>query len=112
VPLLQTDPATTGMLYLNDHGYIVAVNERACEITGRDPAVLCGSSYLEVLHPEDAERCAAAVASALRLGERGRRLRNRFQRPDLATVWVESSLNVLRDRAGEPSVVLSMAAQD
>ena len=79
-PRYQQTPASAGRLFALSHdlmgaldleGRLVWANPAWEVVLGRDPAELTGTSYLELLHPDDRER-ALAVQAELGAGQTDR----------------------------------------
>ncbi len=67
---------------------------------GFDPSRLIGTSFLDILHPEDRERLAQDFQEVLTTG---REFRSQFRvlKPGGGIVWFEDSARIRRDASGE-----------
>jgi two-component system CheB/CheR fusion protein len=79
------------------------VNPRLCAVVGYDREELIGTSFVDITHPDDVE---ADVAEARRLarGEIERyALEKRYVRKDGHIVWVNLTVALQHDEAGQPA---------
>lgn len=81
-------------------GRFLRVNRRLCEITGYTEAELLQRTYRELTHPEDRERDAATVRSALDGNSSHWTSEKRYLRKDGETIWVEVTGTVVRNADG------------
>jgi len=91
-----------GMALLDLHGRFIRVNRALCLLLARPEADLLGRHFVEVTHPEDAARSAAAFVP-LAAGEKDSgHLEKRYLRADGTGVWVEMTASVVRGGDGVP----------
>jgi PAS domain S-box-containing protein len=82
------------------------VSPSSLEILGYRPDEMVGGSPLSIIHPEDAERVAAAFRS-LAQGLERTAVTNRSRHRDGRWIWVESELRLMRDaETGAPYGIL------
>ncbi len=100
------EDAAIGMSITSLDGRLQRVNAALCELVGRDPEELVGSSVAELTHPDD--RAADHEAMTLMRASRSRshRTRTRYLRPDGSVVWVALNATLVTD-AGEPRYFIS-----
>ncbi len=95
--------AAAGICATNADGVFTHVNERYCELVGRRREELIGRmSFLDLTHPEDAERNRAVLGSATD-GNRSFSIEKRYIRPDGSVLWANvyaSWLGAQSDNSG------------
>ncbi|MEI8105896.1 MAG: PAS domain S-box protein [Actinomycetes bacterium] len=87
-----------GIFVSNPAGSCEYVNRRWCDLSGLTPEQALGEGWRSALHPEDAERIAAAWAAAASEG-RDSIAEYRFLRPDGSVIWIEGYATAIRDSA-------------
>ncbi len=87
-------------------GKYLRVNRRFCELTGYSEEEMLGTSYLELTHPEDRERNAAARELAITERWSTFEIEKRYVRKDGQVIWVHVSTTLMRDDSGEVSSLL------
>jgi PAS domain S-box-containing protein len=82
----------------------------SCRALGYEPEEIIGTTGLELVHPDDAERFMANTADLLRGGvvHEVHDRQHRFRRKDGDYVWLEGNPTVLRDGAGQPIELLNV----
>lgn len=95
------EDAPIGIGHTNLKGEWLRVNKRFSEILGAPREKLLHRTTLELLHPDDRSRLAAAVDTVV-AGADAKRHRGeyRFVRGDGLIVWAQLTLSLLRDPAG------------
>jgi PAS domain S-box-containing protein len=91
--------APVGICRTDPRGHCLYVNERWCEIVGRDAAEALGDNWGATLHPQDRKMVFGAWASLVE-GESELALEYRFQHADGRVVWVAGAAVALRDESG------------
>jgi PAS domain S-box-containing protein len=91
--------APVGICRTDLKGRALYVNERWCEITGRNAAETLGTNWGMTLHPEDRRKVFEAWA-ALTRGAEESSLEYRFRHPRGRVVWVAGAAISLRDEYG------------
>jgi PAS domain S-box-containing protein len=79
---------------------IVRVNDAFCRIVGYTPEDLRRIPPDELTHPDDRERARACVDALLRGDIREYTIEKRYLRKDRRPVWVQVTVNAIRDRHG------------
>jgi diguanylate cyclase (GGDEF)-like protein/PAS domain S-box-containing protein len=94
IALVSVDPASTGR--------ILRVNRALCELTGYPPVRLEGTDVRELLHPDDVDTDAAAMAQ-LSGGDLDQfQLEQRVRHAERHVIWVTVNASVVRGAQGQP----------
>lgn len=94
------DQAAIGVMQVAADGRIVLANQRACKLLGRPEVGLLGRTLQELTVPEDWPATEAAIGR-LRAGGPDFSLEQRYVRGDGSRLWASSTVNALRDAAGQ-----------
>lgn len=99
------------LVYADLDGRVREVNQRYCELSGYPATELLGCRLDELTHPDDAAQDAALTAQLID-GSLPLFARNKRQvAKDGSTVWVQSTVTLLRDPEGRPLRIVA-AVQD
>jgi PAS domain S-box-containing protein len=91
-----------GVVYTDLRGNVLQTNPRFCELTGYSADELIGMPSLDFTHPDDI-RQDAELSRQLITGEIPLYRRNkRYIARDGHTLWVQSTVSLLRDDQGQP----------
>jgi PAS domain S-box-containing protein len=101
------DRVPAGIAQTNEDCTYVFVNKGMCEILGRPKSDIVGRTFMEVTHPDDAERDEKRFKDALR-ERRPYTHRKRYIRPDGSTVWTENTVTHLEGNDGIVAVCLRL----
>lgn len=93
------EQAEAGIVIVDASHRMSFVNERYCEILGRQRDILLGRTVEELTHPEDWTFNAPLYQGAMAEGE-AFTIEKRYLRPDDRTVWVRNVVSALRDGSG------------
>jgi PAS domain S-box-containing protein len=87
--LFQTlaDNSPVGIFQTDSEGLYVYVNRRWCEMAGLKPEQVCGTGWLDAVHPDDRERVRDEWNRAVRMRAQFRS-KHRLQRADATVTWV------------------------
>jgi diguanylate cyclase (GGDEF)-like protein/PAS domain S-box-containing protein len=101
------EQAAVGIAQTDLQGHFLLVNDRFCEIVGRDRQALLGHRMREITHPEDEPGNFALLS---RLAETGEpfSIEKRYVRPDGAAVWVSNYVSATQDAAGHPQFLVAI----
>ncbi|MDB5698814.1 MAG: chemotaxis protein CheY [Alphaproteobacteria bacterium] len=99
--------STAGFAQVDLDGTFTLVNERFCEIAGRDRDELLTITMQSITHPDDLGRNIPLFERAVADGTPYTH-EKRYIRPDGAIVWVNNSVSVIRRANGEPYGVLAV----
>ena len=91
-----------GVVYTDLRGNVLQTNPRFCELTGYTASELVGMPSLDFTHPDDVVQ-DADLSRQLVTGEIPMYRRNkRYIARDGRTLWVQSTVSLLRDEQGVP----------
>jgi|GEM_PF-2040681 len=99
--------AQVGISELDRKGNFIRVNDKLCQLLGREPADVLRLSVLAVTHPDDVLPSQEAFQRVLRTG-RSVSLDKRYVRPSGEAVWANSTLSLLSTETDEPPTVLAI----
>jgi diguanylate cyclase (GGDEF)-like protein/PAS domain S-box-containing protein len=92
--------AGSGIAHITLDGRFLSVNRKICRILGRAEAELLGQPLLQITHPQDMD-AAKAQHAALVAGEADSiHVERRYLRTDGTVVWVDLTMALARDEAG------------
>lgn len=86
---------------------LIMVNDRYCEMTGFTREELVGTPIREFTHPEDIAEIDFLLRRLLDTGEPFQ-LTKRYVKKDGTVVWIDNSLSLVRDAAGNPVSCVSV----
>ena len=90
------------------NGRITQVNQKVCKWLGYTPQELLGLHLLKIRHP-DYRKPAAQTLARLLNGESGsQRAEEIFLQKDGTPLWLNTSINLIRDQAGCPQYFLGI----
>jgi PAS domain S-box-containing protein len=102
------EQAAVGVAQVGLDGRWVRVNERLCQILGRDGDRLEGLTFQDITHPEDLD---ADLEQARRLASGeidSYSMEKRYLRDDGSVVWGNLTGSVVRDAEGRPSYFIAI----
>lgn len=99
--------AAVGIARVGLDGRWLEVNQRLCDIIGRDRDALLAATFQDVTHPDDLDADLAEVQAVLAGRGRSYRMEKRYLRPDGSVVWVLLTVALLRTPSGEPDYFIS-----
>lgn len=100
--------ASVGIAQTDTDGRFVLVNQRYCEILGRDRSELLGTRVSDLTHPDDQLLQDEAFARVLETGQ-PLFIEKRGLRPDGSPVWVNNHLSLSRDKHGKAQYIIKVA---
>lgn len=102
------DQAAVGIAHVAPHGRLLRVNRRLCEILGYGVDELAHMQCEDFTHPDD-RRADQALAQRMLAGNiTNYTVEERFVRKDGRPVWVNLTVALVRDAAGEPEYFISV----
>jgi PAS domain S-box-containing protein len=103
--------AAVGLTQVGLDGRWLLLNDRYCQIVGYEKEELLGLSLEDITHPEDREVDRVYLRQLLAREIATCSLEKRYIRKDRSVVWVNITVTLVRDEAGEPQYFLT-AAED
>jgi PAS domain S-box-containing protein len=104
--ILNTAPI--GIVYADLSGHVKQTNPRFCELTGYSNDELLTMTVPQLTHPDDNPE-DVALSRALVQGELPMyRRQKRYLRKDGRTVWIQSTVTLLRDETGQPRRIVGV----
>ncbi len=101
--------AAVGIARSGLDGLLLDVNPGLCQAVAREREDLVGTSYLDLVHPDDRARSRGAIDTLLAGGPDGEALDLRYRRGDRDSVWVSVTLSAIRSAQGEPRSVIAVS---
>ena len=102
------DNVPIGVVYSTLAGDVIEVNPRFCELVGHSEEELLSVRLIECTHPDDVADELAMNAQLVRGDIPMYRHHKRVLTRDGATVWVQSTVSLLRDRHNRPWRILGV----
>ena len=96
------EQASVGMALATPEGRYLEVNRAFSEITGYTEAELLATDFQSITHPEDLPDSVRGLRQLLAGEVPGLLIEKRYVRKDGGIIWVQNSVALARDRAGEP----------
>ncbi|HEX7442184.1 MAG TPA: CHASE domain-containing protein, partial [Caldimonas sp.] len=96
------DNVPIGVVYTNVAGDVIQANPRFCELTGYSEDELLSLSLLDFTHPDDVAPEIQMVEQLVRGDIPMYRRNKRYITKASGTVWVQSSVSLLRDSQNQP----------
>lgn len=93
--------AAAGMAITNRHGYFTDVNPSYCQILGYSECELMNLTFLDVTHPDDRDATKRLGESLASRQKPYGVIEKRYVRKDGSTIWVEITVSLVRNSAGE-----------
>jgi PAS domain S-box-containing protein len=100
--------ASVGMAVMSLEGRFLHVNPALCDITGYDEAEMLATDFQSITHPEDVRGQTVSIRRMLAAEIPGFVIAKRYVRKDGGIVWVQNSVTLARDAAGEPRTLLAL----
>ena len=99
--------APIGMVLARADGSISRVNGALCRMTGYRASELEGKQFRELAHPDDGEASERALTQLLRGERRAVHLEKRYNHASGGYIDARTSVSVVLDAEGEPSMVIA-----
>ncbi|HET7480197.1 MAG TPA: PAS domain S-box protein [Rubrobacteraceae bacterium] len=100
--------AAVGAAQVGIDGRWLRVNRRLCEIVGYSREELLERTFQDVTHPEDLAEDLTHVERMLRGEIQTYTLEKRYIRRDGSSVWINLTVSLVRDTAGEPKYFIAV----
>jgi PAS domain S-box-containing protein len=94
--------APIGMAHVGLDGRWLRVNDTLCQITGYSRGELLTKTFGDITHPDDLGKSWAHLQSLLAGEFSTYSMEKRYLRKDGSLVWVEITISLRRDEAGQP----------
>jgi diguanylate cyclase (GGDEF)-like protein/PAS domain S-box-containing protein len=101
------EQAAVGIVEADLQGRLLLVNDRFCEMTGRNRESLLGSLMRDLTHPDDVSDSVTRFSQLAQTGEPFT-IEKRYVRPDGAIVWVRNYMSATRDPSGRPQFLVAV----
>ncbi|MGH9660879.1 MAG: two-component system sensor histidine kinase NtrB, partial [Bryobacteraceae bacterium] len=98
--------AAVGIAHIDPQGSVLRINKRLLSILGCDEEHATSTNCFDFTHPEDRPRAVEAFQRVLAGEVPSSHLEKKLARPDGTLVWVEQTLTLARDDAGNPSYLV------
>jgi hypothetical protein len=103
------EQAAVGIAHVAPSGRWLRVNQRLCDIVGYTRAELLERTFQDITYPDDLENDLRLMHQVLS-GERTTyAIEKRFIRKDRTLIWINLTVSLLRDEAGQPDYFISVA---
>ncbi len=102
------EQAAVGIAHVELDGRWRSFNRRLCEIVGYSEAELPRKTFQEITHPDDLPADLALVRRLLDGEIPTYSLEKRYVRPSGEPVWVNLTVSLLRDKAGQPKYFIAV----
>jgi PAS domain S-box-containing protein len=99
--------AAIGMALVSPEGKWLRVNRAICAITGYSESELLKRTFQEITHPDDLDLDLANVKKMLAGSIDTYQMEKRYFQKKGATVWVQLSVSLVRNKSGEPLFFIS-----
>jgi diguanylate cyclase (GGDEF)-like protein/PAS domain S-box-containing protein len=101
------EEAPIGMALVGLDGGFMRVNRALAELVGYEADELLAGTFQDITHPDDLEADLELVRQVVAGERRTYRMQKRYIRPDGEQVWVNLSVSLVRNDAGEPLYFVS-----
>lgn len=102
------EQTAVGMSHVGVDGRWLRVNDRLCEIVGYPREALLGKTYLDITHSDDADADRQNKRRLLASEVDSYAMEKRYLRPDGSATWVNLTVSLRRNHAGEPDHFISV----
>lgn len=102
------EQAPIGIVLADADTRLIRVNQAFCEMLGYTESELCGRSFVEISHPDDAGGTPDSARRVLGDAASVLRLQKRYLHKDGATIEAETTVSLTRDPAGQLLYAVAM----
>ena len=102
------DQAAVGIAHVAPNGKFLRVNQKLCEIVGYSADELMALTFQELTHPQDLDADLENVRRVLAGHIKTYSLEKRYYRKDGSIVWINLTVSLVRDDAGDPKYFISV----
>lgn len=105
------EQTAVGISELDTSGRIVRVNDKYCQILKRSEEEIVGHYMQEFTHPGDLPRNILKLEQTVETGEPFE-IEKRYLAPDGSSIWVSTTVSLIRESGEEPAGSLMTVVQD
>jgi two-component system sensor histidine kinase UhpB len=103
------EQAAVGLAHVAPDGTFLRINQRFCDIVGYTRDEMLCQTFQDVTHPDDLETDLDYVRQVLDGEIQSYSMEKRYIRKDGPLVWVDLTVSLVREPAGEPKYFISAA---
>lgn len=103
------EQAAVGMSHVSLEGRYLRVNQKLCDITGYSRDELLQKTYRDLTHPDDVAYDDGHVRRLLRGELKALSLEKRYIRKDGSIIWVNRTISLVRDEAGNSKYMIAVS---
>jgi PAS domain S-box-containing protein len=102
------ESAGIGIAHSDFRGHWLRLNAKLCAILGYPRDELLNKTFRDITHPDDLPASLEHLDQLVRREVDGYTLEKRYLRKDGSVVWVDLSISVQRDAAGDPCYLIAV----
>jgi PAS domain S-box-containing protein len=102
------EQAAVGFAQVALDGSWIRINSRLCDIVGYSREELRGGRFQDITHPDDLDADLALMGTLLAAKGGTYSMEKRYLRKDSRVVWVNFTVSLVRDEAGQPQYFISV----
>jgi len=102
------EQAAVGIAHVAPDGKFLRVNQKLSEIVGYSPDELMQRTFQEITYPEDLDADLEKFGQVLRGDIKTYSMEKRYYRKDKSLVWINLTVALVRDDAGQPKYFISV----
>ncbi|MBO9499840.1 MAG: diguanylate cyclase [Novosphingobium sp.] len=100
--------AAVGIAHVDREGRFLMVNEKFCQIVGREPGYLLGGSFKSITHPDDLEEDVGLFKELVAGTVDNFSVEKRYVRPNNIPAWTRVTASAVRNADGELDFCVSI----
>ena len=102
------EQAAVGIAHVSTTGRFLRINDRFCEIVGYTREEMLARTFQDITHPDDLDADLEHLKQLLGGESRTYSMEKRYFRKNGETVWVNLTVSLLRNGAGDPRWLVSV----
>jgi PAS domain S-box-containing protein len=102
------EQAAVSIAHVGTDGRFLRVNDQFCALVGYEREELMKLTFQDITHPEDLEMDLSFVRQVLAGEIKTHSMDKRYLRKDRSPIWMNRTVSLARDRAGEPRYFISV----
>jgi len=102
------EQAAVGIAHVSPLGRFLRINDRFCDIVGYTREEMLARTFQDITHPDDLDADLEHMRQLLGGESLTYSMEKRYLRKDGETVWVNLTVSLLRNRAGDPRWFVSV----